>query len=135
MRAAPRENLPRAYTDSEDPVQLVHSCSLFRAYTVPEQNWILPNVWMERENPRWDFAHVQDDANPNILRIFEGTFRPVRYIAIFFVVRADRSVSVVRWSDNVAFYCEAQFAGRQIDFGFLSVNQRNLFIHFDLYWK
>ena len=22
----------------------------------------------------WDFAHVQDDVNPHLLRMFEGTF-------------------------------------------------------------
>ena len=24
--------------------------------------------------PEWDFAHVQDDVNPHILHMFEGTF-------------------------------------------------------------
>ena len=24
--------------------------------------------------PRWDFAHVQDNVNPHILRMLEGTF-------------------------------------------------------------
>ena len=24
--------------------------------------------------PRWDFAHVQDDVNPHLLHMLEGTF-------------------------------------------------------------
>ena len=62
----------RAYADSEG---LDHLRSLIRVFTARQQNHrILQECMNGEQSPGWYFAHSQDDLNPRILRIFEGTF-------------------------------------------------------------
>ena len=49
------------YADSEGPDQTA------RMYPINIQ-----------QRPGWDLAHVQNDVNPHILRMLEGTFRLAR---------------------------------------------------------
>ena len=62
-----------AYTDSEGPDQTARMRSLIRAFAVRKQiNWI--EYFNGEQMPGRDFAHVQDDFNPHILRTLEDTF-------------------------------------------------------------
>ena len=54
--------------------------SLIRAFSVRKQNHcVLQNVSMESKGPD-ETVHVQDDVNPHILRMLEGTFSKTRSI-------------------------------------------------------
>ena len=59
--------------DSEGPEQTARKRSLITAFSVPKQNLDTIKCLMERKC-LYGTAHVQDDVNPHILRMLEGTF-------------------------------------------------------------
>ena len=75
MGCAMRKLSLRAYTDSKDPDQPAHPCSLIGAFYCPITDSLGTTgttEWMENKGP--DETHVQDDFNLRILCNLEDTF-------------------------------------------------------------
>ena len=72
--------------NTEGPDQPKHPRSLIRAFAVRRESLVLYIECFNGEQmPGLDFTHGKDDVNPQILRMFEGTFS--LYEANFIVVK------------------------------------------------
>ena len=80
-----------APADSEGRDQPVHPCSLIRAYTVYTANRNIGYYRMyEWRAKSWMIlAHMQDDLNLCILRLFEALFRLTWSISFIIVINAE----------------------------------------------
>ena len=81
IRAVECENVSSGICEQRMP-RLGHSLSAIESLGTKE--------WVDREQmPEWDFAHIQYDANPHVLRMCDGTFSLIEAhtsIAVYFAL-------------------------------------------------
>ena len=65
-----------AYANTESPDQSAHPRCLIMAFTVRpiSEAFDITECMNGDQMPGYYFAHAQDDLNPHILRMLEGTF-------------------------------------------------------------